>query len=452
MPIQTVNPSNQNIIAQYQTHSIQEALEKIREFSKQQAEWKELSVEVRAQTLKKLGANLLSQKEVFAKQAALEMGKPITQGLSEVEKSAAALEMMADIAVEKLRVREVPAHYKKTWVRPEPYGLVLSIQPWNFPYWQAFRMAACAWMAGNLVVLKHSSEVAGCAELIEKVCKINGKKLLLNLRLSHEHAGEVIKSPLIQAVTFTGSTSGGKKVAEVAGAALKKCILELGGSDAYIVMPDCDLDLAVKTCVESRLINSGQSCIAAKRFFVHEQIFLEFKNKFKKSLDSTRIGDPLDEETQVGPLAATRFLEVVKEQTKRAHFAGAKLDWTQSKLPLGGNYMQLGILDFGSNLKVFENEEIFAPVASLYRFTDLDEVIHVINEGPYGLGAGIFTQDQILSDRVSKQIKVGTFVINSFVQSDARVPFGGMRQSGVGREMGVEGLHDFVAWKVVGQA
>lgn len=452
MSIKLVNPANNSLISEYQHIHLNDAFEKIQKFSQIQSQWKTLSVQNRAQAIKQLAARLRSKKEILAKQATLEMGKPITQGLLEVEKCAIALETLADLAVENLKPREVAAHYKKTTVVPEAFGLVFSIQPWNFPYWQVFRMAACAWMAGNLVVLKHSDEVAGCAELIEQVCNEGEQPLILNLRLTHKDAAEVIKSPLIQAVTFTGSTSGGKTVAQVAGSALKKCVLELGGSDAYIVMPDCDLDLAVKTCVQARLINSGQSCIAGKRFFIHDNIFIEFKKKFKEVMDSYKVGDPQNPETQVGPLAASRFVQALQEQVKRANFGGAKLEWTKHDLPKGGCYTQFGILDFGSNLKVFENEEIFGPVASLYRFSDLEEVIQVINQGPYGLGSGIFTKDLSLANSVALKVMVGTFTINSFVQSDARVPFGGVKESGLGREMGLEGLHDFVTWKVVGQA
>ena len=452
MQIKTTNPSNQEFLKTYELHSISEAFEKIRAFASRQEKWKEVSVEKRAQTIKKIAQQLRTQKDLLAKQATLEMGKPITQSLAEVEKCAGALETMADLASKNLHQKEVQAHYRKTIVRPEPYGLVFSIQPWNFPYWQALRMAACAWMAGNLVVLKHSGIVAGCAELIEKISEVDGQKLLLNLRLAHTDTAEVIKSPLIQAVTFTGSTTGGKNIAAAAGGALKKCVLELGGSDAYIVLPDCDLELAVKTCVQARLINSGQSCIAGKRFFVHDQIFIEFKKRFKETMQTYKIGDPLKPETQVGPLAAAKFVQQLQEQTKRANFAGAKLEWIEHQLPAGGYFNHLGILDFGSNLKVFENEEVFGPVASLYRFTDLQEVIQVINGGPFGLGSGIFTQDISMAEKISQQINVGTFVINTFVQSDARVPFGGVKESGIGREMGLEGLHDFVAWKVVGEA
>ena len=450
MPFKTINPSDQSVLAEYSFHSREEAFDQIQKFSDLQNDWKNFKIEDRAIAVKKVASQLRVQKNQLARQATLEMGKPISQALSEIEKCAVALETIADLAVENLKDKEVQAHYKKTLIRPEPYGLIFSIQPWNFPYWQVLRMAACAWMAGNLIVLKHSNEVAGCADLLEKICTIQNKKLLLNLRLTHLDAAEMIKLPFIRAVTFTGSTSAGKKIAEIAGSYLKKCILELGGSDAYIVMPDCDLDLAVKTCVQSRLINSGQSCIAAKRFFVHEQIFFPFKNKFMDTLKTYKIGDPLQEETQVGPLAAPRFLQTLLEQTKRARMAGAKLDWTEINLPSKGNYSQLGILDFGSALKVFENEEVFGPIGSLYRFTDLNEVIQVVNAGPFGLGAAIFTKDLKLAEKVSQEMQCGTFVVNTLVQSDANAPFGGVKESGLGREMGLEGLHDFVSWKVVG--
>jgi succinate-semialdehyde dehydrogenase/glutarate-semialdehyde dehydrogenase len=452
MSIQIVNPSNQKVIAEYQYLPLNAAFEKIQILAGHLEKWRLKSVSERAVVVKKIAGNLRANKEKLARQATLEMGKPITQALGEVEKCAGALETLANLAVENLKSREVAAQFKKTTIQPDAYGIVFSIQPWNFPYWQAFRMAACAWMAGNLVALKHSDEVAGCADLIEQMSEVDGIKYLLNIRVSHDDAAEIMKSNRIQMVTFTGSTKGGRTVAQTAGGALKKCVLELGGSDAYIVMPDCDLELAAKTCVQARLVNSGQSCIAGKRFFIHESLFNEFKKRFMQYLSEQKVGDPEKPETTVGPLAAVRFKKALEDQVSRAIISGASLEWTQFDLPKVGCFTQLGILDFGSNLKAFETEEVFAPVASLYQFKNVMDVIDVINHGPYGLGGGLFAKDQKLIDEISKKIQVGTFAVNSFVQSDARVPFGGFRESGLSREMGLEGLHDFVAWKVVGQA
>lgn len=447
-----MNPATGEPIESYEHCSLSEAFQKIQALSHQQKIWAVKPLEERASVLKTLATQLLLSKEKLAKRCTLEMGKPYFSAVAEVEKCARGLESMADLALSALKTRAVSAHYLKTEIQPEPYGIVFSIQPWNFPYWQLFRMAAGAWMAGNLVVLKHSDEVAGCAELIEEVCSVNRTQLLLNLRLTHDDAAEVIKSRWVQAVTLTGSTSAGKRVAEVAGFSLKKCILELGGSDAYLVMPDCELEKAAFIAAQSRLINSGQSCIAGKRFFVHEKIFLEFKNQLRIEMGKYPTGDPFDEKTKVGPLAGSRHLRRFQEQIKGAQALGAKMDWILEALPEKGFFAQKGILDFGSALKAFETEEIFGPVASLYRFTDLDETIQQINQGPFGLGGGIFTRDLELANSVSRKMQVGAFAVNSFVQSDPRVPFGGTKESGLGRELGLEGLFDFVSWKVVGWA
>lgn len=448
MNFEVINPFDKSVLKSYSHHNLDEALQKIKSFHEKQKAWGKKPVSERAETVKKVAVSVRANKESLAVQASLEMGKPIVQSRLEVEKCAVTLEMLADLAVEELKEKTIAAHYSKTILRPEAYGLVFSIQPWNFPYWQALRMAACAWMSGNTVVLKHADAVSGCAELIEKVTSSVNPDLLLNLRLSHEDAAKVIESSMISIVTLTGSTKAGKEVGSVAGKFLKKQILELGGSDAYILMPDCDFEKSLTTCVKGRLTNSGQSCIAAKRFFVHESLFEKFKTSFIEKLKVQKMGDPMKEETQIGPLSAEKFVEAINKQIEKAKQEGVK--YISAQDPINKGFSPIGILDFEKNLTAFNEEEIFGPVASIYSFSNIGEAIEAINKGPYGLGGGIFTNDINLANEVASQIVTGTFTINTYAQSDARVPFGGTKESGIGCELGAMGLNNFTLWKVIG--
>lgn len=450
MAYSTINPYDQSAIKLYQHHSLEDSQKVISKMVDAQKKWRNKPVEERAKVLKALAANIRNKKDTMAKQASLEMGKPISQGKVEVEKCAATLELVADMAIEQLKKKNLNAHYGETTLVPEPYGVVFSVQPWNFPYWQLFRMASCAWMAGNLVILKHAEAVSGCAELIEDVCSSSGECILANLRLSHETAAEVIRSRQIAMVTLTGSTRAGKEIGKVAGESLKKQVLELGGADAYIVMPDCDLEFSVATCVKARIINSGQSCVAAKRFFVHESIYEKFKNLFLNHLQNVKVGSPFDEGTQIGPMASKKFADQLKQQIGLAQDTGAEFTLAQAPFEDRPGFSPIGILDFGTRLTAFESEEIFGPIASLYKFKEVDDVITVINEGPYGLGGGVFSTNIPESLRIAEKIDVGTFTVNSWVQSDARVPFGGRRESGLSYELGSVGLNEFVQWKVIG--
>lgn len=445
----TYDPFQQKQLQAYEYDSEAVIQSKLRQLQESQKTWGELSVVERAKYVRELAQRVSLCKERLATQASREMGKPISQSRTEVEKCVFALKSIAELAPEVLKSRSGESRYKATCVYPEPLGVVFSIQPWNFPYWQILRMAACAWMAGNVILLKHSNVVAGCAELLEQVLKREGEKpLLLSSHMTHEQAALVMNSKLVQAVTFTGSTRGGRQVAQAAGYGLKKCVLELGGNDAYIVMADCDLEHAVKTCVQSRIINSGQSCIAGKRFFIDERIFKKFLELFTIEMRKQSSGNPFEEDVQVGPLAQPQFVESFEKQIQNAKDLGAEFIETFSR---DGNFSSRGVLNFSDNLKAFEEEEVFGPVALMYRFKDVDHLIEVLNEGPFGLGAGIMTQDMQLAESVAQRVRVGTFVVNNFVQSDPRIPFGGTKDSGFGREMGAEGLCDFVSWKVVGK-
>lgn len=448
MQFSTTNPYTQKTLVSYQYDSLLKVQDLIKKQSDMLNSWKNETLEFRAQCLKEISTRIKNKKNQLALQATIEMGKPITQSTLEVEKCANAFEQIADLALEHIKVSKVTAHFEETFLKPEPYGLILSIQPWNFPYWQVLRMAACALVTGNLIVLKHSDLVAGCAELIEELTTVRNYKLILNIKLTHADIAEVIKLPAIKMLTFTGSTKAGQHIGAIAGQYLKKQILELGGSDAYVILPDCNLELAAQICARSRLINSGQSCIAGKRFYIHAEIYSEFKNLFIANLQKAKQGDPELSSTTVGPLANIQFVEKIKNQLQQIQKLGGQ--YTEVQKAAGQNFLSLGIVECDHSLSLFEDEEIFGPIALFYKFTDISAVVEAVNNGPFGLGGGIFTRNIELAKNIASQFEVGTFAINSYVQSDARVPFGGTKMSGLGREMGPQGLHDFISWKAIG--
>jgi succinate-semialdehyde dehydrogenase / glutarate-semialdehyde dehydrogenase len=448
---QTTNPFTKKNIETYQYEKLSDVLTKIKKFSNYQKNWSEMTLQQRGAHLKKVAVRLQQQKSRLAQQMTDEMGKPIAQSIAEIDKCATGLEKYVELTSSLQIETTLAAHYKKTLLRAEPLGLIFSIQPWNFPFWQVFRMASAAWMAGNLVVLKHSNVTAGCAALIEQICDIDDLPLILNVRVSHDDAAEIVRSPEIHMVTLTGSTRAGRQIGAVAGEALKKQLFELGGSDAYIILADCKLEEAVKKCVRSRMTNSGQSCIAAKRFFIQDSIFSEFKDKFLVELSNYTMGDPNNSKTQTGPLAANSFVKGLKEQLQKATSEGAEFTSVQLENPDEAVFSPMGVLDFGTNLSGFEREEIFGPVAQLYKFSDVNAVIRTINDGIYGLGGAVFTENYEEARRITNEMQVGMVAINSAVQSDARAPFGGVKSSGIGRESGLVGFNEFICWKVVGQ-
>ena len=448
MSFSTINPYNLQILKLYQYDSLQSAQVRIKDLFQIQKKWKKESIEFRINLLRELSKKLEKEKIKFATQASIEMGKPITQSIMEVDKCIKSIELIVLQATNYIKIKNISGHFKETILYPEPFGLILSIQPWNFPYWQVIRMAACALVAGNLVILKHSELVAGCAELLSQISYINNYQLISNLFLNHQDVSEIIKMKEISMITLTGSTNAGQQVGALAGMNLKKQILELGGSDAYIISDDSDLELATDLCVRSRLTNSGQSCIAGKRFFIHSNVYENFKTKFILKLKSAVMGDPLESTTTIGPLANQRFVIQLKLQIEKAKSNGAHFIEVQSSYSEA--FSPVGILEFGESFSTFEEEEIFAPIAQFYKYSNIVDVISAINGGPYGLGGGIFTSNPKLAKEIAAQVMVGTFVVNSIVQSDARVPFGGTKMSGIGREMGTLGINEFINWKTIG--
>ncbi len=408
-----------------------------------QKQWQALKVQDRIDHIVKIADRVQENKEAWARLASREMGKPIAQGRAEIDKSLRALREIPKLAPQILESKK----RGNSEVRPESYGVVFSIQPWNFPFWQVLRLTACAWVTGHTVLLKHSDIVNECAQAMESVCDWQGQKLLTHIRISSEDVHTLIeKEKSVGLVTFTGSTEVGKLIAETCGRSLKKSILELGGNDAYFVMPDCDLEQAVQKCVQTRLINSGQSCVAGKRFYLHHKIKQKFTEMFHERLKKVVRGNPNDDSTEVGPAAHPRFLKAAHAQVQKAVGLGA--NYTEI-FPFQDQFSSIGTLDFGVNLNGFESEEIFAPIALFYEFDDIELAVQAVNSGPYGLAGGIFTSDINLANQVASDCMVGTFSFNGFSQSDPLLPFGGTKHSGFGREMGVEGLQEFIQWKVI---
>jgi succinate-semialdehyde dehydrogenase/glutarate-semialdehyde dehydrogenase len=381
----------------------------------------------------------------------LEMGKPIGAAIEEAQKCATACRYYAENAERFLADQPVEVEGGKAWVAFQPIGLVLAIMPWNFPFWQVFRFAAPALMAGNVGILKHASNVPQCALAISNLFRRAGfiEGAFQTLLVGSEAVEGLIADNRIAAVTLTGSEGAGRSVASAAGKNLKKSVVELGGSDPFVVMPSADLDQAVATAVTARMINNGQSCIAAKRFIIHEKIYDEFLKKFVAGVAAIRIGDPMDENTQLGPLATAAIREDLDKQVKASVAAGARLLTGGKKIERDGFFYAPTVLaDIPPNAPA-ASEELFGPVASVFKATDLNDAIRIANGTTFGLGASAWTHDAVERDRFVADIESGLLFINGMVASDARLPFGGVKHSGFGRELGEFGIREFVNIKSV---
>ena len=381
----------------------------------------------------------------------LDMGKPVTAGIAEAEKCATACRYYAENAERFLADQRVEMEGGESWVAFQPLGVVLAIMPWNFPFWQVFRFAAPALMAGNVGILKHASNVPQCALAIEDVFRRAGftPDAFQTLLVGTDAVEGMIADPRIAAVTLTGSEGAGRSVAGAAGRNLKKSVIELGGSDPFIVMPSADLDAAVSTAVTARMINNGQSCIAAKRFIVHESIYDDFVKQFVTRVAAVRVGDPMDETTELGPLATAAIRDDLDMQVQKSVTAGARLLTGGKKLDRAGFYYAPTVLAEIPPDAPAAHDELFGPVASVFKARDLVDAIHIANGTSFGLGASAWTRDDAERDRFITDIEAGLLFINGMVVSDARLPFGGVKNSGFGRELGEFGIHEFVNIKSV---
>lgn len=452
MPIETVNPATGETLRTYDELQPEEAAGLIDRAHEAFLSWRKVSFAERARLMKEAARQLRGRQDEFARLMAEEMGKPLAAGKSEVEKCAVTCEHYADHAEAFLKPEEVKTDASHSFVTFEPLGVILAVMPWNFPFWQVFRFAAPGLMAGNAGVLKHASNVPGCALAIEEVFREAGfpEDLFRTLLVGSSQVDRLIEHPRIAAVTLTGSTPAGQAVAAKAGSCLKKTVLELGGSDAYLILEDADLDAAVETCVASRVINSGQSCIAAKRFLFPRSLAPEVERRFVEKMRAKKIGDPMADGVEIGPQARRDLRDGLHDQVERSVQAGARL-LLGGEIPDGEGafYPPTVLADVRPGMAAFD-EETFGPVAALIPVEDEEEAIRLANQSIFGLGAAVFTRDRKRGEEIAAhRLEAGCCFVNDFVRSDPRLPFGGVKQSGYGRELGEYGIKEFVNIKTV---
>lgn len=452
MAIESVNPATGERLRSYAPMSPDELRAAAAACAAAQRPWARAGFAERARPLRAAARVLREEAEVLARLAALEMGKPLAQGRAEVEKCASTCDFYAEHGPSFLAREPVATEASKSFVCFEPLGVVLAVMPWNFPYWQVLRFAAPALMAGNGALLKHASNVTGCALAIEDVWRRAGLPdgLFRTLVVGSDGVAGLIEQPAVAAVTLTGSTPAGRAVAAKAGAMLKKSVLELGGSDPYLILEDADLERAVETCVASRLVNGGQSCIAAKRFVIHDSHRAAAERLFAEAMRARRVGDPLADGVDVGPMARRDLRDEVHEQVERSVAKGARL-LVGGERPAGpGAYYPPTVLsDVSPGMPAYD-DEIFGPVAALLFVPDEEEAIRVANDSPFGLGAAVFTRDLARGEEIAaRRLDAGSCFVNAFVRSDPRLPFGGVKASGYGRELAAFGIREFVNVKTV---
>jgi len=444
-----INPATGKEVATYPGHTDTEVEAILADVGIAQKKWQAASYAERAKYFRAIAAQLRKEADEIAKTMALEMGKPIRQGLAEVEKCAGNCDFYAEygesfLADEKLKLDGARIQY-------QPLGTVLAVMPWNYPFWQVLRCVAPVLMAGNAMALKHASNVMGCAVLLEQVLDRAGlpKNEFRTLKISARQVPNVIRHPVVSAVTLTGSEPAGRAVTAAAGAELKPCVLELGGSDPYIVLDDANIDEAAKVGAWARNQNAGQSCIAAKRFIVVDAVYDQFLEKFTNHIKALKVGDPLDKETQVGPMARADLRDELHDLVERSVQAGAKvvLGGTVPNQP-GAYYPPTVLTNVKPGVPAFD-EETFGPVAAVIRAKDEAEAIAMANNSRFGLGSSVWTTNLDRANRVASQIESGMVFVNSMTRSDSRLPFGGVKASGFGRELWTQGIRSFANVKTV---
>ncbi|MGH7926879.1 MAG: NAD-dependent succinate-semialdehyde dehydrogenase [Candidatus Binatia bacterium] len=443
--IQSVNPATEQLLRVFEPTTPQTTEQVLSKSRNAFLGWRDCSFSERARPMREAAAYLRRHKSRLAGLMTAEMGKPIVEAEAEVEKCAWNCEFYADQAEGFLAGEPRPSN-GESYVDFVPLGTVLAIMPWNFPLWQVFRFAAPALMAGNTAILKHASNVPQCALAIEESFRASGlpEGVFQTILISGSNVNKLIEDPRISAVTLTGSENAGMHVAEAAGRSIKKAVLELGGSDPFILLDDADLGGAVETAVRARYQNTGQSCIAAKRFVVVETLFDEFQRRFVEAVENLRVGDPTDRAVQIGPLARSDLRDTVQLQVQRSVEHGAKVLIGGERLERQGYFLQPTVLtDVKPQMPAY-CEEVFGPVASLIRVANVDEAIRVANDSPYGLGASLWTRDLTRARGLARKIESGQVFINGMVASDPRLPFGGVKRSGYGRELSAFGIREFV--------
>lgn len=456
MPIASINPATGEVLQSFESFNQTQIEEKLSRAAETFRDYRRTTFADRAVKMLRAAEILETEKLSFARTMTLEMGKPINAAVQEAEKCALVCRYYAENAAGHLADEVVQTNATKSYVHFQPLGIVLAIMPWNFPFWQVFRFAAPALMAGNIGLLKHASNVPQCAMAIEDIFRRAEfpQGAFQSLLIGSEAVQGLLEDPRVAAATLTGSEPAGRSVASIAGKNIKKTVLELGGSDPFIVMPSATFDEAVSIAVKARTINNGQSCIAAKRFIVHSDIYDRFESEFVAAMKSLRVGDPLDSTIDIGPLATEQILNDVEDQVKVSVAGGAKLLTGGGRVKFDGElarghfYEPTVLADIPKDSPAYA-DEIFGPVASLFRVSTIDEAIELANATTFGLGAAAWTNDENERARFIDEIEAGSVFINGMVASDPRLPFGGVKNSGYGRELGEFGIREFVNIKTV---
>jgi len=450
MKIQSMNPYTEEVIKEFEPMTADEVNREVGNSRRAFSAWRGSPVSERAALIRKLGEHLRAEKRRYGEIMTGEMGKPIRESVSEIEKCGWVCDYYAEHGELFLKPEEIRTEAKKSYVLFQPLGIVLAIMPWNFPFWQAFRFGIPAITAGNVVVLKHASNVPLSALAIEEAFRKTGfpENVFKTFLITPGDALRLIEDDKVDAVSLTGSNKAGEEVGALAGKKIKKLVLELGGSDPFIVLDDADIEKAGRTAVNARMINTGQSCIAAKRFIVMEAVAAEFRKVFLGRLKELKIGNPMDEATDIGPVARRDILDALTEQLRDAKAKGAEVFQTDHSLHKGFFFGPCVVHHAKETMKVL-TEEVFGPIAPIITVKDEDEAVRVANETAYGLGAAVWSRDLERAERLAMRIEAGVVVINDMVKSDPRLPFGGVKKSGVGRELSHYGLKEFVNIKTV---
>ncbi len=451
MPIASINPATGRTLRTFDPLTAEQVEGRLQCAADAYRHHRRTAMAERSRLMHRVAEILDAEKEAFGRLMVTEMGKPIKAGIDEAAKSAWGCRYYAEHAERFLADEVVETGASRSWVAYQPIGPVLAIMPWNFPFWQVFRFAAPALMAGNVGLLKHASNVPQCALAIEDIFRRAGfpEGVFQTLLIETGRVCPMIEDSRVAAVTLTGSNAAGSEVAAAAGKVIKKTVLELGGSDPFVVMPGADIAAAVTTAIKARTVNNGQSCIAAKRFIVHEAVADEFERGFVAGMAALKVGDPMDPGTEVGPLANEAQLRTIADQVDRAVRGGARVLTGGKKLDRPGCYYQPTVLAGITPDSPVYREEVFGPVALLFRVPGIDEAIRLANDSPFGLGASVWTRNAAERDRFAAEIEAGMVFVNAMVASDPRVPFGGVKESGYGRELSQHGIREFVNAKTV---
>jgi len=451
MALQSINPASGELIETHGEQTPEQAAAAVVKAHEAFCSWSRAGFSVRAGVLRKAAAILRAEKNALARMMCEEMGKPILQAITEIEKCALVCDYYAENGAAMLAPERIVADATDSYVRFDPLGVVLAVMPWNFPFWQVFRFAAPALMAGNACLLKHAANVSGCAAAIEEIFRRAGlpRHAFAALRVGSAQVAALVRHPQVRAVTLTGSDAAGRAVAAVAGGCLKKVVLELGGSDPFIVLADAHLPKCVAAAVSSRMINNGQSCIAAKRFIVVKGIYSRFEKAFSAAVAGLRTGNPLDEGNDLGPLARADLVEELERQVQASVRLGARVRVGGKRCAGPGFYFQPTVLEGVKPGMPAYDEELFGPVAALIAAADEEDALRIANDSAFGLGASIWTADRKRGEMLAARVEAGSVFINGMVKSDPRLPFGGVKASGFGRELSSYGIKEFVNIKTV---